>query len=120
MVFPQHVGTENWSSVAKNKGSSFPFSRCERPPIRGYCCLNTAIWHDRHALPHVRSNRLSYSAIMFIERAFSRVQKRNDSIKLLGRKRRPTLRTHSFQSSREFGQFVSKPVGHWIVRKNDS
>jgi hypothetical protein len=57
---------------------------------------------------------------MFIERAFRCVQKRNYSIKLLGRKRCPTLRTHSFQSSREFGQFVSEAVGHRIVRKNES
>ena len=57
---------------------------------------------------------------MFIERAFRRMKKRNDSIKFLRRKRGSQLRTHSFQSSRKFGQFVSETVGHRIVRENDS
>jgi hypothetical protein len=67
-----------------------------------------------------RSNRLLDPATMFIERAFSRVKKRNDSIKFLGGKRRSQLGSHRLQSPREFCQFVSESVWHRIVRKNDS
>jgi hypothetical protein len=70
--------------------------------------------------PRVRSNRWLDIALTFFKSILRGMQQRDQFIEFLRRKGRAKLCSDGLQGTKEFGQFVSETVGHWIVRQNPS